>query len=195
MSNAIRNVVRKQTARFRGTNRLTLSRPHFDKASDGDWTHANRQEVAACPRTVQPSRTRVLRVLVVDDNPDFAESSAVLLRMWGHDARVAFSGKVALEAATGFPPHVFLLDIAMPRMSGYELARHCRARFRASLLVAITGYADAVHRALGEQAGFDRYLAKPVDLAALEALLLFELDRVSSPPDGGAETTDRRDTE
>jgi CheY-like chemotaxis protein len=123
--------------------------------------------------------THALRVLVVDDDGDTAESSAELLRIWGHDVRVAESGEKALAVVAAFTPDVFLLDIGMPRMSGYELAGRFYRRFRKSLLVAVTGYTEAEHRALGEKAGFDLFLAKPVDPDVLETLLLLERDRLA----------------
>ena len=123
--------------------------------------------------------TRPLRVLVVDDDGDTADSAAELLRIWGHDVRVARNGEAALAVVATFAPDVFLLDIGMPRMNGYELAGQFREYFRESLMVAVTGYADEDHRALGDKAGFDLYLAKPVDPAVLESLLLLEFDRLA----------------
>jgi len=130
-----------------------------------------RLAVAACK---QP-----LRVLVADDCADAADSLALLLQLWGHDVRVVYSGAAALESAAAYRPDVLLLDLAMPGMGGCDLARQLRRRasLKESLLVAITGYADDVHRRIGLTAGFDLYLAKPVDPATLEALLRLEKDR------------------
>ena len=83
-----------------------------------------------------------LRVLVVDDNVDAADSAAMLLRRSGHDVRVAYSSEAALEAAVSFRPHVILLDIGSPEMDGYEVARRLREHreLKDVRLVAVTGY-------------------------------------------------------
>jgi two-component system CheB/CheR fusion protein len=130
-------------------------------------------------RGIQTLATRALRVLVVDDNRDAADTSAVLLGLWGHDVRVAYSGAAALEAVAAFQPDVFLLDIGMPGMNGNDLAQRFRDRFPDALLIAVTGYADTGHRALGEEAGFDLYLAKPVAPSDLETLLVLERNRLT----------------
>ena len=125
---------------------------------------------------------RLLRVLVVDDCQDQTETSSILLELWGHDVRIAHSGGAALDAVTAFRPDVFLVDIGMPGMSGYELGRRLRPLFEEALLVAVTGYAEALHRLLGEEAGFDLYLAKPADPSILETLLALELSRLTRVP-------------
>ncbi len=126
-----------------------------------------------------------LRILVVDDNRDSADSLAMLLRAWGYQAGVAYDGVDALAAIDAGRPHVLLLDIGMPRLDGYALAQQLRRRDGVQpLLVAITGYADAEHRSLSEKAGFDRHLAKPVDLGELQTLLSAEACR-RSPPERG----------
>jgi signal transduction histidine kinase/ActR/RegA family two-component response regulator len=113
------------------------------------------------------------RILVVDDNADVAESLALLLRLEGHDVRVAYDGLSALEQAVAQPPDLAFLDIGMPKMDGCELAR----RFRASpvlqnvLLVALTGWGQEEDRRRTKQAGFDHHLVKPVEPDALRALL------------------------
>jgi signal transduction histidine kinase len=116
---------------------------------------------------------RPLRVLVADDNRDNSDSSAVLLRMQGHEVRTAYSGREALTAAAEFAPQVALLDIGMPEMNGYEVARHLRATQWGAhmLLVAVTGWGQDDDRRRAEAAGFDHHLAKPIDLATLELLL------------------------
>jgi two-component system CheB/CheR fusion protein len=113
-----------------------------------------------------------LRILVVDDCKDTADSLALLLRMWGHDAEVAYDGATALEKA-GRGADVVLLDLGMPEMDGCDLARQVRrqADCRDTLVVAITGYADPEHRRISEDAGMDKYLVKPVDFDALREIL------------------------
>ena len=112
-------------------------------------------------------------VLVVDDNQDAAESLAVLLRLAGHEVRTAYDGLVGLEAAKDFQPEVILLDIGLPRVSGYEVARELRKQvgLKEALLVAVTGYGQEEDRRKSREAGFDDHLTKPVDLAALQTLL------------------------
>jgi CheY-like chemotaxis protein len=113
-----------------------------------------------------------LRVLVADDNADVADSFAVLIKYWGHDAQSAYDGAAALEIADVYQPDVMLLDIAMPGINGFQLAQRLRnqPRFKDTLLMAITGYADRAHRRLW-QAAFDHFLIKPVEPAVLKELL------------------------
>jgi signal transduction histidine kinase/integral membrane sensor domain MASE1/ActR/RegA family two-component response regulator len=119
-------------------------------------------------RGEQPAR----RILVVDDNQDSAESLAVLLRMRGHDVRIAHDGPAALAAARDHAPEAVLLDIGLPGMSGYEVARALRAAEGArALLVALTGYGQHEDRQRAHDAGFDLHFTKPVDLARLERVL------------------------
>jgi CheY-like chemotaxis protein len=111
---------------------------------------------------------------VVDDSVDCADSLATLLRVAGHEVRTAYDGPTALEAAEAFRPEVVLLDIGLPRMDGYEVARRLRERERAggrALLVAVTGYGQEEDRRRAEEAGFDAHLVKPAGPAALQRLL------------------------
>jgi CheY-like chemotaxis protein len=113
------------------------------------------------------------RVLVVDDNVDSADSMAELLRVWGHEVQAVHCGSEALAAAPAFRPEVALLDIDMPDMTGYELARRLRALhgFNGTAFVALTGFGqDEDHRRSAE-AGFRAHLVKPVDPEALRRLL------------------------
>jgi PAS domain S-box-containing protein len=114
-----------------------------------------------------------LRVLVVDDNRDAAESLALLLRGEGHDVQVAHDGRTALEVARNHRPDVAFLDIGMPGMDGYELSRQLRAQpaLEKLLLVAVTGWGQEEDRRRSRQAGFDRHLVKPVEPASLQRLL------------------------
>jgi signal transduction histidine kinase len=108
------------------------------------------------------------RVLVVDDNVDAATSLAELLRMEGHQTEVVYSAKGALEAVANFSPDVVLLDIGLPDMDGYEVAKRIRAGGSAVRLVALTGYGQAEDIRRTHSAGFDAHLVKPVDFVALE---------------------------
>lgn len=119
-----------------------------------------------------PSRERV-PVLVVDDNVDAAMSLAGLLTKLGYEARTVFDGPSALEAARSAHPSVILLDIGLPGMDGYEVAKQLRSepRFRSVLLAAVTGYGLDEDRKRSREAGFDRHFTKPVDLAAVRDFL------------------------
>jgi PAS domain S-box-containing protein len=113
------------------------------------------------------------RILVVDDSADAADSLAMMLRLDGHDVRVAHDGPRSLELAAADPPDVALLDIGMPGMDGYELARRFRAdpALRDVLLVAVTGWGQEEDRRRTKEAGFDHHLVKPVETGVLETLL------------------------
>jgi CheY-like chemotaxis protein len=123
----------------------------------------------------------LLRVLVVDDNHDCADSLSTLVRRWGHDVQTAYNGAAALEMMGSRQPDVALVDLVMPEMDGCQMVRHLRrqTRFNHTLIIAITGWVDQVHRLLCDEAGFDLYLAKPIELDDLEKLLLDERDRLA----------------
>jgi PAS domain S-box-containing protein len=113
------------------------------------------------------------RILVVDDSSDAAESLAVLLRLAGYEVRTAYDGPRAVDAAVAFQPNVALLDIGLPGLNGYEVARRIRAmpELRDTVLIAQTGWGQDADRRLSEDAGFRHHLVKPVDLAELQRLL------------------------
>jgi CheY-like chemotaxis protein len=112
-------------------------------------------------------------VLVVDDNPDVAESTAILLRVAGYDVQVAFDGKAALAAVDKSAPHAVLLDIGLPGMDGYQVAAKMRERpaLAHTLIVAVSGYGQDEHHARSRMAGVDHHLVKPIDLDAIVTLL------------------------
>jgi signal transduction histidine kinase len=113
------------------------------------------------------------RVLVVDDNQDFADSLGRMLTQMGHDVRVAHDGLAGLEAARAFRPHIAFLDIGMPRLNGYELARRLRALpvTAASILIAVTGWGQYSDRQAARDAGFDEHVVKPLEIERLQTLL------------------------
>jgi CheY-like chemotaxis protein len=119
--------------------------------------------------TASPKR----RILVVDDNHDSAESLAMVLRLVGNDVRTAYDARQALVLAENYRPGLILLDIGLPGMDGYELAKQIRSEPWSShmKLVALTGYAREEDRRRAEAAGFDHHLAKPVDFDALYKLV------------------------
>lgn len=123
----------------------------------------------------------MLRVLVVDDNHDCADSLSMLVRQWGYDVQTAYTGWAGLEMVANRQPDVALVDLAMPEMDGCRMARRFRqqTRFNHTLLIAITGYTDKAHLLLCDEAGFDHCLIKPIEPAHLENLLLGERDRLA----------------
>ncbi|MDZ4773740.1 MAG: PAS domain S-box protein [Planctomycetota bacterium] len=119
----------------------------------------------AAPTIVSSPEPRPLRILVIDDNEDSAESLSMLLRIGGHSVRAAFSGDAGLQEFNRFDPELVLCDIRMPDMSGYEVARRLRAQpeGKKAVLVALTGFGSESDRESSLRAGFDRHLVKPVD--------------------------------
>jgi two-component system CheB/CheR fusion protein len=113
------------------------------------------------------------RILVVEDSPDGADTLAKLLCVNGHEVRTAADGPTALEAVGAFQPDVILLDIGLPGMNGYEVAKQLRKLpgMNSALLIALTGYGQERDRTWSRQAGFDQHLTKPVDHSTLLRLL------------------------
>jgi len=122
-----------------------------------------------------------LKVFIVDDNVDALESSATLIRLDGHDVMTAVDGPEALRKIPDFLPDVIILDIGLPGMDGYEVARRLRLipRLSQSMLIAHSGYGEAEHIRLASAAGFDHHLVKPADLGQLPALM--SAHRMKSP--------------
>jgi CheY-like chemotaxis protein len=109
----------------------------------------------------------------VDDNTDSAESLALLLGIWKHEVKTAADGPTALEVAATYKPDVVILDIGLPRMNGYQVARELRKQpaTRKANLIALTGYGQEEARKQAQEAGFDHHLMKPVDPDELRAVL------------------------
>ena len=120
----------------------------------------------------KPARP-ALRVLVVDDNVDTATSLALLLTESGHEVRTAHDGPTALEAALDYRPDVALLDIGLPGLDGFEVAKRIRQQpiLQKVVLVAITGYGKASDQQRSQAAGFDHYLVKPVKFEKVQEVL------------------------
>jgi signal transduction histidine kinase len=126
------------------------------------------------PLASEPGRreTAPLRLLIVDDNIDAAEGLALYLRASAkHEVWIAHDGLSGLASADEFGPDIVLLDIGLPDIDGYEVARRLRSRARPVLLVAMTGYSSKQDRKLAQEAGFDHFLVKPVRYADLEGIL------------------------
>jgi CheY-like chemotaxis protein len=115
-----------------------------------------------------------LRVLVVDDNRDSADTLAMMMRILGHEAHTAYDGQEAVERAAEVLPDATLLDIGMPRLNGYEAAERIRQQPGGSemLLLALTGWGQDEDRDRTRAAGFDSHLVKPVDHQQLNQLLM-----------------------
>jgi len=127
---------------------------------------------AGSPR-FQPPSPSGYRLLVVDDNQDAADSLAMLLRLQGHEVRVAFSGVAALEMTKTYTPDVVFLDIGMPGMDGYEVAGRRRQQpgLENAVLAALTGWGQKEDRRRTAEAGFNHHLVKPPEPKTLEGIL------------------------
>jgi CheY-like chemotaxis protein len=131
----------------------------------------SRPDAAAEPKSGQ--RQQPLRVLIADDDRDGALTLGTLLELEGHEVRTVHGGQEALDLAREFRPDVVLLDIGMPKITGYEAARRLRLRYGndCPVLVAITGWKQASDKILASLAGFDHHVAKPYEPAQLIDLL------------------------
>jgi two-component system CheB/CheR fusion protein len=121
------------------------------------------EDAGAAPPEQGPEPAAPRRILVVDDNRDAADSLALLLQVSGHEVRTAHDGPTALEAARAWRPEVVVLDLGLPRLDGYEVARRLRREQLGEglVLVALTGYGQDEDRRRSEEAGFDHHLVKP----------------------------------
>jgi CheY-like chemotaxis protein len=115
----------------------------------------------------------LLRILIVDDNRDGADSLAMMLRLLGNDTRTAYDGEQALVLAAEYQPDVILLDLGLPKLNGYEACRHIRQQPRGKelIIIAQTGWGQDEDRRRTHEAGFDHHMVKPVDPAALIKML------------------------
>jgi signal transduction histidine kinase/DNA-binding response OmpR family regulator len=124
-------------------------------------------------RSLAPGATAGLRILVVDDHPDAAESMSALMQAAGHQSTIAHDGPAALAIAGRLRPDVVLLDIGLPGMNGFEVARALRAAPETSgcVLIAVSGYGQTEDQKRSREVGFDHHLVKPADFSALERIL------------------------
>ena len=125
------------------------------------------------------------RVLIVDDNLDAAQSVAAFVEMAGHHVRIAADGMQALEAAAEFGPDAVVLDIGLPRLDGYEVARRLRKleSLHDVVLIAVTGYGQASDRERTMIAGFDAHFVKPVEPSVLLSSIAERLSARPAPAD------------
>jgi CheY-like chemotaxis protein len=128
---------------------------------------------AAAPRHADATKLAPRRILLVDDNRDAAASLGMLLSFLGAEVELAHDGPGALAAFARQRPAAVLLDIGLPGMDGYEVARRLRASpaARGVPIIALTGWGQEEHKRRVREAGFDQHLIKPADLGALRALL------------------------
>ncbi len=126
----------------------------------------------AAPKTNE-AKGRALRILVVDDNKDAAESLAMLLKADGHDVQAVYDGLAALDAARRYRPNLILLDIGLPGMNGFEVAKKVRNELELGnvVLVAMTGYGQESDKQSTQEAGFDHHLVKPADFNEVKHLV------------------------
>jgi PAS domain S-box-containing protein len=152
-----------------GRNRGTLVRITLPVAQAAQ---AHRPRETTYP-VATASEARALRILVVEDNPDTRESLEVLLELDGHEVRAVASGVKTLRLLDDFRPDVAFIDLGLPDMDGYELARRLRAdpRTTSALLVAVSGYGRDEDKVACRHAGFDGHLTKPVELAVFRDVL------------------------
>jgi CheY-like chemotaxis protein len=134
---------------------------------------ANERQVSLQSGTPDESPSGSLRVMIVDDNADAADTLAALLEAHGHAVSVVACGQAAIEQAMNNPPQVFILDIGLPDMDGYRLASELRAlpQTERAVFIALTGYGQDHDRERSNVAGFDHHLVKPVDTMRLAGLL------------------------
>lgn len=132
----------------------------------------NAREMTAVHRLSSESSPR-LRVLVADDERDEVATLAALLNDEGHQVREIYRGDAVADHVRDFAPHVVLLDIGMPGMNGYLVAKALREEYgdNCPVLIAVTAWNKGTHRMYGKIAGFTKYITKPYDPAALLALL------------------------
>ncbi|MGC3969474.1 MAG: ATP-binding protein [Pirellulales bacterium] len=140
-------------------------------AADDAAAPVVKQPVAPPPKVVVPR----LRVLIVEDNIGAAKTLAALMqKLWNHETLIVHDGLAAVDAAVEFRPDVIFLDVGLPGLSGYDVARRLREKpeFGRTLIVALTGYGQAEDKRRSREAGFDEHLIKPVAAASLEPLFL-----------------------
>jgi PAS domain S-box-containing protein len=140
-------------------------------------------ERAEAPHARPQADGRRMRVLVVDDSRDSVQSIKILLEISGHDVRVAHDGLAALAAYRAHQPDVVLLDVGLPRMSGYDVARQLRQEQgdRTPMIVAVSGYGQEEDKRRAHEAGFDFHMTKPVDPARLIAVIASAPSLVRAP--------------
>lgn len=142
------------------------------------------------PPEAAPALDGHLRILVVEDDPESLQMMGALLSLWGHEPTLAEAGPAALAALRQAMPDVILLDLALPGMDGFEVARTVRrlpGGGASVLIVAVTAFRGEEHQRQAREAGFDKYLMKPVDIDTLRQILAQAQART---PGGGGSGAD-----
>ncbi|SAK70067.1 PAS/PAC sensor hybrid histidine kinase [Caballeronia fortuita] len=152
-----------------GPNRGSTFTVRLPYASDHDAPRPHRVLAQSAAQAAGSG----LRIVVIDDNQDSADSLAMLLQMKGHDVRIAYHGKEGLDVIRHFPPEVVLLDLALPDLDGYAVLRTLRSQrlLGGATVIAMTGFGQDSDKERSAQAGFDAHLVKPVDFDVLDRLL------------------------
>jgi CheY-like chemotaxis protein len=128
--------------------------------------------VASRAWPVQADKIEKSGILIVDDNKDLATSLARLLRILGHDVEVVYDGYKGIETARSYRPRVVLLDIGLPNLDGYQVARTLRQEgFNDTIIIALSGYGQEEDRKRSREAGMDHHLTKPVDVNTIAQLI------------------------
>jgi len=118
------------------------------------------------------------QIVVIDDEKDTADSMAMILRMLGHEVTARYSAIGALLAAKEICPHFILLDIGLPRMNGFEVAKRLRQQNCEAVIIALSGFGQDADENLAYEAGIDHYLVKPVELFDIQALFEGDTDGI-----------------
>lgn len=141
------------------------------------------------------TNNRLLRVLIVDDHRATTDTLSSLVTIWGHNVRRAYDGITGLALAAAFRPDVLLLDMLMPDLSGFEVARQMRRqeRLKYCFIVAVTGRTDAKHRSQCYEAGVNLFLIKPFAPTNMQALLSLEAERISRLNETATRAESRRE--
>jgi CheY-like chemotaxis protein len=148
---------------------VTASSPGIDRGSTFTLRMPLADQTTDALATESEESGGPVRVMIVDDNRDAADSLALLLQLEAHATVTAYSGANALEQATSFDPQFVLLDIGLPEMDGYEVARRLKLICPRARLIALTGYGLASDKQRSAQSGFEAHLVKPVSLTDIQA--------------------------
>jgi len=161
----------KQIVEMHGGTVVAAS-PGWDRGATFTLRIPLAERPAAATVAVPAKPDSLLRVLIVDDNRDAADSLAMLLQFEGRQTLCAYSGEAALQEIAAFDPQLVLLDIGLPGLDGYEVARRLKAKSPKLRVIALSGYGQVEDRQRSAAAGFDAHLVKPVDLDALKHALM-----------------------
>jgi signal transduction histidine kinase len=149
---------------------IGASSPGWDRGATFTFRLPLAERPTPAQATPPPQPDALLRVMIVDDNRDAADSLSMLLQFEGRRTLCAYSGEQALQDVVAFDPHIVLLDIGLPGLDGYEVARRLKAMSPGLRVVALSGYSQAEDQQRSAAAGCDAHLVKPVDLGALKGV-------------------------